>query len=157
MNHGPSVLIWNRILVAVDEKPISLDAVNYVAAVLTGSSNCRVDLLAVLAPPNPDNFPDEQSHAARSREIEQQLNQVLATGEQILLEAGLPREAVSSRLEQAQGRRVSDVILQVQTEGGYGTVVLGRRGLSKAEEFLLGSVSNAVMHQAADCCVWVVG
>ena len=29
--------------------------------------------------------------------------------------------------------------------------------LSKAEEFLFGSVSNTVMHQATDCCVWVVG
>ncbi len=157
MNQGPSVLIWNRILVAVDEKAISLEAVDYVAAVLSGSANCRVDLLAVLVPPDPDNFPDQAGHAARARELEQQLQQVLARGERILLEAGLERQAVASRLVESEGRRVSEVIMEYQAAGGYGTVVVGRRGLSKAEEFLLGSVSSAVMHQAADCCVWVVG
>ena len=157
MNQGQSVLIWNRILVAVDEKDISLEAVNYVAAVLNGSTNCRVYLLAVLVPPDPDNFPDELSHAARERELEHELHQVLKRGERILLEAGLDRQAVAGRLVVSEGRRVSDVIMEYQSAGGYGTVVVGRRGLSKAEEFLLGSVSSAVMHQAADCCVWVVG
>jgi Universal stress protein family. len=41
-------------------------------------------------------------------------------------------------------------------EGGFGTVVIGRRGVSKAEEFLFGSVSTKVMHLAKDCAVWVV-
>lgn len=157
MNQGPSVLIWNRVLLAMDEKPISLDAVNYVAAVLGGSANCRVDLLAVLPNPNPDNFPNDQALAAHTAELVERLQGLLERGRRILTEAGLPAEVISTRLEHTEGRRVSDVILAVQAEGGYGTVVLGRRGLSKAEEFLMGSVSSAVMHQAANCCVWVVG
>jgi nucleotide-binding universal stress UspA family protein len=41
--------------------------------------------------------------------------------------------------------------------GGYGTIVVGRRGISKAEQFLFGSVSNKIVQNAKDCTVWVVG
>jgi nucleotide-binding universal stress UspA family protein len=47
-------------------------------------------------------------------------------------------------------------ILRIREEGNYDTVVIGRRGVSKAEEFLFGSVSTKVVQSAADCTVWVV-
>ena len=47
-------------------------------------------------------------------------------------------------------------ILEVLKDGGFGTVVIGRRGVSKAEEFLFGSVSNKIIHSVKDCTVWVV-
>ena len=40
-------------------------------------------------------------------------------------------------------------------ENPYG-LVIGRRGVSKAEEFLFGSVSNKLIHHAKDRTVWVV-
>jgi len=44
----------------------------------------------------------------------------------------------------------------VVKEGGFGTVALGRRGVSKAEEFLFGSVSSKIIHSVKGCTVWVV-
>jgi nucleotide-binding universal stress UspA family protein len=40
--------------------------------------------------------------------------------------------------------------------GGYKTVVMGRRGRSALKEFLLGSVSSKVVHHVEDCAVWIV-
>jgi hypothetical protein len=37
-----------------------------------------------------------------------------------------------------------------------GTVVIGRRGISKKEEFLFESTSNKIIHTAKDCAVWVI-
>lgn len=47
-------------------------------------------------------------------------------------------------------------ILEEAHQGGYGTIVLGRRGLSKVEEFILGRVSNKVLQLATETGVWVV-
>jgi nucleotide-binding universal stress UspA family protein len=44
----------------------------------------------------------------------------------------------------------------VQQQGDFGTLVIGRRGVSRAEEFLFGSVTTKVTHLAKDCTVWVV-
>ena len=43
-------------------------------------------------------------------------------------------------------------------EGRFGseTIVVGRKGVSRKEELLFGSVSNRIIHQAEDCTVWVV-
>jgi nucleotide-binding universal stress UspA family protein len=51
---------------------------------------------------------------------------------------------------------ISDLILHEQQEGGYGTLVVGRRGVSKKEEFLFGSVSSRVVRDAKHCAVWVI-
>jgi hypothetical protein len=34
---------------------------------------------------------------------------------------------------------------------------VGKRGISKAEEFLFGSISNALIHNGRDIAVWVIG
>ena len=47
-------------------------------------------------------------------------------------------------------------ILQEAKEGGYGTIVMGRRGLSKVHEFLLGRVTTKVLQRAEKFAVWIV-
>jgi nucleotide-binding universal stress UspA family protein len=80
----------------------------------------------------------------------------LAEAYLILVEARLARENLSTELVETNGRTVSQTIMDHQAQGGFGTVVVGRRQRSKAEEFIFGSVSNSVVHRATDCCVWVV-
>jgi nucleotide-binding universal stress UspA family protein len=41
-------------------------------------------------------------------------------------------------------------------EQGAGTIVMGRRGLSRVEDFSMGRVSNKVVQLARDMAVWVV-
>ena len=36
------------------------------------------------------------------------------------------------------------------------TIVVGRQGLSRSEEFLFGSVSSKIVNHARNCTVWVV-
>jgi nucleotide-binding universal stress UspA family protein len=54
------------------------------------------------------------------------------------------------------GTAIAQEILAVLKEERFGTVVVGRHGVSKAEEFLFGSVSNKIIHHAKDYTVWVV-
>jgi nucleotide-binding universal stress UspA family protein len=47
-------------------------------------------------------------------------------------------------------------ILGEAQDGGYGTIVVGRRGLSRVEEFIMGRVSNKVLQLAREMAVWIV-
>jgi nucleotide-binding universal stress UspA family protein len=48
-------------------------------------------------------------------------------------------------------------ILRIAEERGFSTIVMARRGLSEIIEFLLGSVTNKVVHGASRQTVYVVG
>ncbi len=151
------MILWNRILVGLDDRPRSLNAVRYLAGVLGGSNTCKVCLLAVYVPPSADMHPDPERLEAHDSDRRVALEMCLADAHRLLVEARLPAENVSTELlEILPGKNVGSTIMEYQRNNGYGTVVVGRRNQSKAEEFLFGSVSNTVVHQADDCCVWVV-
>jgi nucleotide-binding universal stress UspA family protein len=50
----------------------------------------------------------------------------------------------------------AEAIVKEAREGDYGTIVLGRRGLSKVQEFLLGRVSNKVINIIRRRALWIV-
>lgn len=150
------MIIWNRILATVDEHESSLQAVHYLASVLGGSDACQVHLLSVWQTPSPDAEPDPAKRAAAAASLQTLLQGRLDQARQILVEAGLPADNVSIELAEAGNHTIAGSIMERQAEGGYGTIVLGRRGVSKTEEFLFGSVSSMVMHRAKDCAVWVI-
>jgi len=51
---------------------------------------------------------------------------------------------------------VSRAIVQEAEKGGYSPIVIGRRGLSKFQEFFMGSVSNQVIQLGIEQAVWMV-
>ncbi len=57
----------------------------------------------------------------------------------------------------AEGKTISETLLEAQRMGNFGTVVTGKRGVSKAEEFLFGSISNALARHCNDFTTWKVG
>lgn len=150
------MILWNRVLVGLDESEAALNAVRYLAGVLGGSSTCKVRLMAVHQPPCQDDPARRDEAAGSDDDARLLLEEQLLKAYHILVQARLPPENLSTELVEAAGRTVGETIMAHQRQGGYGTVVVGRRGVSKAEEFLFGSVSSSVVRMAGDCCVWVV-
>jgi nucleotide-binding universal stress UspA family protein len=75
---------------------------------------------------------------------------------QVLIQSGFPEKKVETEVAVTLSEPVSSVIIQKQEEYNACTLIIGRRGVSKQEEFLFGSVSNKVIHMANKCAVWVV-
>ncbi|MFO7728836.1 MAG: universal stress protein [Desulfonatronovibrio sp.] len=157
---------FKKILVAVDASENSARAVEYTGTMVGKSGDFNICLLYVEHLPERDIYPDEKSWKDACEQEKRKVSNFLENAQKMLAEKDVNPESVSikyvsvseqvSHAEHVQGRGVSFHIMRVQKEGGFGTVVVGRRGVSKAEEFLFGSVSTKIIHHGKDCTVWVV-
>ncbi len=89
-------------------------------------------------------WPDASGLQSLEEAAEQNATELAGEGAQLLEAAGLPAEPVA-RL--ARGP-VWQLILDVAEERDVAAIVLGRRGLGGVKSMLLGSVSNAVVHNS---------
>lgn len=154
-----------RVVVAVDGSDNAWRAVEYVVAVLAGVPDVWVCVLSVERLPSRDRFPTEEQWAAACRIHRERMEGFLARCRQALEAAGLAAETAvipacqgpdAEATACSLGTSIARDIIAFQEQGGYGTVVVGRRGVSRAEEFLFGSVTTKVTHLARNCAVWVV-
>ncbi|TVM19477.1 universal stress protein [Oceanidesulfovibrio indonesiensis] len=159
-----------HVMIAVDGSDNSMRAVEYTAAILGSHDGFMVRLVHIERLPDRDIFADEAAWKASCEEYAENMRSFLADSHKKLVDSGLPEDAVTElyvpscnrptpakdAIRCSQGASISQEILRTVEDGGYGTIVLGRRGLSKAEEFLFGSVSSKIVHHVRGCTVWVV-
>ncbi|TIH18470.1 universal stress protein [Marinifilum sp. JC120] len=157
-----------KMLVAFDGSDNSFKAVEYVGNVARNCSGGEIVLLYVERLPDKDVFPDDEAWEKQCGENEHTMMAKLAEAEKSLISMGVNPEEVRAEYFASckspfhetdicsTGRSIGMDILRIREEGGYGTIVIGRRGVSKAEEFLFGSVSTKIVQSAVGCTVWVV-
>jgi nucleotide-binding universal stress UspA family protein len=68
---------------------------------------------------------------------------------------GINRNRVKTKVIDESASR-SEAIMREALDGDYGTIVLGRRALSKIDEIIRGRVSSKVLQLATKNAVWVV-
>jgi len=147
---------WHKILVAVDDSNLSELVLNYVGEVVGGIDKAEICLLHVYPEPPPYYFTEKHTLQEYRDEKENAARQVFSRAVEVLGSHAIAGTRITTSCLMATGKTFSKTILQVQKEGGFGTVVLGKRGISKAEEFLFGSVSTAVLRESRDFTVWIV-
>ncbi|MDR3553919.1 MAG: universal stress protein [Syntrophobacteraceae bacterium] len=153
------------ILIAVDGSSHSLDAVNYVAFQSRGLQT-RVNLLYVFPMASDElvcqiNVNGEfkralqEKYNAFNRECERLAQDSLDRAKDILVELGMAPELISGVPQMWQSGIARDILKEARK--GYDAVVVGRRGISRIEAILLGSVSAKVVQGSDKTPVWVVG
>ncbi len=85
----------------------------------------------------------------------EQIRPYMERAKGILTGAGLSEEQISMRIVDGS-RSPADDILKQAREGGYGTIALGRRGVSAIQAFLFGSVTRKILQKGSGLTVWVV-
>jgi nucleotide-binding universal stress UspA family protein len=143
-------------LVAVDQTDNSKRAVLYVADFLGGFPGFRVTLLSIVPEPEGDFFDTEAEKDDWTMKKMEEANKMLRNYQQILIQSGFPADKVRIRSCVNEKKALSEAILQSQCGLSCCTVVVGRHHKSKSEEFLFGSTSNKIIHEAKNCAVWVV-
>ncbi|MDI6873789.1 universal stress protein [Candidatus Solincola sp.] len=146
-----------RVLLPVDGSETSKKAVDFAVRLLE-KSGCRVTLLAVVEEPAYAAFwsdgmiapevvlpPPEELRG----ELEKRAGRMLEESSTPVKEAGLEVETLVRF-----GSAASEILREAE-EGGYDLVIMGSHGRGVLGGFLLGSVSNRVVHHAR-CPVLIV-
>jgi nucleotide-binding universal stress UspA family protein len=145
-----------HLLIAVDESDSSRRAVLYVADFLGGFPGFTVTLISIIPEPEEDFFNSDEEMNAWIKGKVDATNRMLANYKQVLMQSGFPEEKVRFRSCVGEAKSFSDAILETRCDLTCCTVVVGRHHKTKTEEFLFGSTSSRLIHEAKNCAVWVV-
>ena len=145
-----------HILIAVDESENARRAVSYVGQLLAGQKGFKVLVLHVIRQPEEDFFPTSAEKDKWLSEYKLKVDAMLKSYRKILVSSGFEPEDISVRSTLRTCPSLAECILVELDQAKCSTIVVGRQGLSRSEEFLFGSVSSKIVNHARDCTVWVV-
>lgn len=145
-----------RVLVAVDGSENAMRAVDFVAETL-GGFDYTVGLVTVLRAENQQ----VQEPAAGSvmpdytEDIEPFVRKALNQAQERLMAAGFDDSRLTLEIVRGAQSRAA-AIVETADQGGFDTIVLGRRGLSRVQQFFAGRVSTKVLQIGQKYHVWIV-
>ncbi|MEW6667932.1 MAG: universal stress protein [Thermodesulfobacteriota bacterium] len=152
-----------KILVALDDSENAMRAVEFIAKNFTPDHEITLfsvlmDTPAICDLQSPEFTPYFISQQKALCALTDRKRDLLASGQEkartLLRDAGFPDGAISAKIQARKRGVARDIIDEART--GYQIVVLGRRGLSSIGEFLLGSVSQKVLHACKDVTILLV-
>ena len=132
------------LLLALDGSENCMRAVDFVGAMM-GGDNREVGLIHVIRGENENLIKEEK----------ERINAVFDEARARLMESGFKSYQIKTKIITGAHSRAGTIFQEAKSQG-YGTIVVGRRGLSKVREFFMGRVSNKVIHMAKKHAVWVV-
>jgi nucleotide-binding universal stress UspA family protein len=146
-----------KIMIAVDESENARRAVEYVGGVAGGLPGFSVLLLHIIPDPEDDYFRSKDARDEWLSRYRRRMEAVLQEYARLLVECGFRDEDVAVRAVLRFCPSMAACILSEREKAACGTIVVGRQGISRSEEFLFGSISSRIVHHARDCAVWIVG
>jgi nucleotide-binding universal stress UspA family protein len=152
-------ILSQKMLLAVDSSKNSRKAADYVGK-FAANTKAKLTLFHVVRSVSlgfVDDLiiRDENTERQLLEEMDREIPQMFRSYKELLVKSGVVADRISSKSVLHSTSRAGD-ILQEAKEGGYGTIVMGRRGLSKVREFLMGRVTSKVLSRADGFAVWIV-
>jgi nucleotide-binding universal stress UspA family protein len=155
--------VSQKILVAFDDSENAMRAVDYIASYFSKDHEITLlsiipDTAAICDMNSPSLIPYFQERQASFCALEDQnreaLNEASQKAKDLLVRAGFEEKNVTVKVQTKDKGVVRDIINEANA--GYDTIVVGRKGHSGVQEFILGSVSQKILHLARDVSVIVV-
>ncbi len=168
LTHTPLWLVGGtpdtgKVLIAIDASKETLQTVTH-AGKLLRDGTAQITLFHVIrnmtsAAMEPWNMPEQASITELSDEELSRAKNTMAPvfdrAVALLQKIGVAKDRISIKMVTGVATRGGTVYAQA-LHGRFGTIVVGRRGLSNVERFALGRVSNKVIQLAGEMAVWVV-
>jgi nucleotide-binding universal stress UspA family protein len=166
MDHSSLLPLWvvdgevasERILVAVDGSESSLRAVDHLGYIFHGCRGVHFDLFHVIPRLSETCVIDPQGARTKLDKLGERgarhcVDHFYSRAMERFAAAGIAGDQVRLTIAPRMRAAGPGIIAQARKEG-YGTVVIGRRGLSPS--FFTGSVSRYVINHASNMALWVV-
>jgi nucleotide-binding universal stress UspA family protein len=156
-----------KMLIAIDDSPNAFRAVEYVAQQFAGTGDLEIELVHVL-PNLPAIFWDEghilsaEEKQDRKKVVDKWLADRKARMEPVFKKANdaLTSKGINSRQittkSLSDSTDVAESILEEAKDGGYLTIVVGRRSITSGKHPLIGSVSSKIVAQGSGVAVTIV-
>lgn len=149
VDYAPVVLVGKdsdtaRVLLALDGSPNSMRSVRYLARMMAGSDAGILLFHAIRG--------NDRKLVQMTKEA---VGEVFEEARSALAKAGFGERDVKTRIVSGVQSRAAAIVEEART-GGYGTIVLGRKGHSRLQQFFMGRVSKKVTYMARGLAVWVV-
>jgi nucleotide-binding universal stress UspA family protein len=156
-----------KLLIPLDGSESAMRAVEYVAKAFGHNPDVDIMLLHILPGIPPSLWDDghilnEDEHQKREELVhdweKQQAREwqvIFAQARNKLIQAGVAEEAISSKFQAQYGDVAEDILDEAELEV-RSTIIIGRRGLTGAAKFFLGSISAKIVNQARGIAVIIV-
>lgn len=148
-----------KALIAVDSSENALRAVDHAGFMLSGT-DCKATIfyamkhLARFVPLEAlEEAPDLEEFW--KNKAGQEIAPYMKKAKKILLDAGLSKDQIATKVIDGSRSAAEDIIKEAR-ENGFGTIVLGRRGVSKIKEIFMGSVTSKVLLNSSSLTLWIV-
>lgn len=133
-----------KFLIGLDGSENSLKTVEFVGSMLDGS-----DMEVLLA------HVVRGDSTTKIRARQEMFIPIFEEAKKALVHHGFNPENISSKMITGVQSRAYALVGEAKA-GGYQTIVLGRRGMSRVRDFFMGRVSNKVIQFAKGLAVWIV-
>jgi nucleotide-binding universal stress UspA family protein len=146
----------HRVLIAIDGSESAMRAVKF-AGNLLKDDHCHIKIVSILrneivlkkilkkAPEVEESFNHE----------EKMISDIIEKSRSQLMGLGIAPEAIEVEIiKDADSRAFA--IVQAASSGNFSTIIIGRRGVSRIREFVIGRVSNRILHLGREFGVWIV-
>ena len=148
-----------RVLVAVDSSVNAVRAADHAGFMLAGT-DCEVTLFHTkrhLRRFIPQELLKEAGELQTLWEetADQDIAPYLNEARDKLLEAGLAESQVKTKIVSGTRSPAADILNEAR-KGDFGTIVMGRKGRSSVQEFILGGVTRKVVADFNNMALWIV-
>jgi nucleotide-binding universal stress UspA family protein len=145
-----------KTLVALDKSENSERTVDFVCRFLCGL-NTKVTLYHVVREQKdvPIRWQKKTPDKISPESVIREMKNVFEKSRAGLEASGFKSDEITEKIVTEAPSRAGAIVHEAKNEG-YGTIVMGRRGLSNVHDFYLGRVSNKVIHMDRKSAVWVV-
>lgn len=147
----------HKILLAINDSDDAMRAVKYVSCIYNMLNSPSIYLFHVFPDPPPDYYKMGGSIEAYKEVMIDQGKNSLSQAKNTLTKCGVGEERINLDIQLANGRTISEAILEARQKCDCQTLVVGKRGISKSEEFLFGSISNTLARNCRGFTTLIVG
>lgn len=143
----------NSILVSLNDSISSRAVVNYLAGMSLCPEDWEIQLLHFFRKPSSS---EELMGKKFTEDQPVRMFMVLEKAKEKLIESGFLPEKIEIELVQEPYETIADGIIDQARKRGSSLVIIGRKKMSKAEEFVMGDVSVKVIRALEGAAVLVV-
>jgi len=149
----------DKVLVSMDFSPNAMRAVEHAGRMFNRGTNTFTLFHAIRGIPinyegMEEIFPDEYRQQLLD-DAEREIRPAMEIAEAKLHQLDIAPERICSKIIAGVGSRAATIMDEAR-RGGYGTIVMGRRGITEVPDFTMGRVTNKVVQVARDQTLCIV-